>query len=146
MGSELDAWLKRVSNACNTQTPDCPSLILADVEKREYQNDSAPGYLMYDAFIERLTSPEYGVTLLERDKDALSMIETERNGVQLPKSIEPIDTTEGDDVTPVEKRRRRDNSLRRSHRSLPLKMYCSSRNQNVATLTAPFVQTLIQLL
>jgi hypothetical protein len=103
LGSELDAWLKKVSNACNTKTPDCPSLILANVETRDYQNDSTPGYLMYDAFVERLTSPEYGVTLLERDKDALSIIEMERNGVKLPKSVEPIDTTTGDDVTPIEK-------------------------------------------
>ena len=103
LGSELDAWLKKVSSACNAKAPSCPSMILADLEKRDYQDDSAPEYLMYDAFIERLTSPEYGITVLERDPDALEIIKMDREGVKLPTSMEPIDTTEGDDITPEDK-------------------------------------------
>ncbi len=103
MGSELDAWLKQVSSACNAKAPSCPSMILADLEKRDYQDDGAPEYLLYDAFVERLTSPDYGITLLERDPDALAMIQMDREGVKLPTSMSPIDTTEGDDITPEDK-------------------------------------------
>jgi hypothetical protein len=103
LGSELDAWLRKVSSACNAKAPSCPSMIIADLEKKDYQNDSSPEYLMYDAFMERLTSPEYGITILERDQDVLAVMEMDKNGVKLPTSMEPEDTTEGDDFTPEDR-------------------------------------------
>jgi len=103
-GGEVGGWLREVARACNANAPSCPSMIIADMEKQSYQDDNKPDHLLHDALIERLTSSEFGVTVLERDPDIIGMLEMERNGVKLPSSMEPIDTTEGDDMTPDERR------------------------------------------
>jgi hypothetical protein len=103
-GSEIGGWLREVARACNANAPSCPSMIIADMEKQSYQDDNKPDHLLHDALIERLTSSEFGVTILERDPDIIGLLEMERNGVKLPTSMEPIDTTEGDDMTPDERR------------------------------------------
>ncbi|MEE2751153.1 MAG: hypothetical protein VX519_06970 [Myxococcota bacterium] len=103
-GDEIGGWLSEVARACDANAPACPSMIIADMEKRSYQDDNKPDHLLHDALIERLTSDEFGVTVLERDPDVIDMLEVERNGVKLPASMEPIDTTVGDDMTPDERR------------------------------------------
>lgn len=105
-GPKIEAWLKSEKGfSCESEAGTCPkSLVLIDMEKSSYQNDQNPEYILYDAFIDRLTSDEYNVRVLERDIDTIGFIEKELTGQELPSSLQPEDNTEGDDLTPEQRR------------------------------------------
>ena len=80
-------------------------VVIVNLENDHYTDDQLPEYMLHDAFYKEWTGSDVKITILDRDPDILSLMERERDGLDLPASWSPATKLNEDSLT-IEQRRR----------------------------------------